>query len=74
MMVGGKGKVLLVTVALLVAPLAGIVLLLYGAGQIAVRRRRRPTADPYVEWLALRDLTRSRGTASEAAPRRPKRP
>src|SRR3989454_12674677 len=73
MMSGKKAKVLLVTVALLVAPLAGVVLLLYGAGQIAARRPRRPAADPYVEWLALRDLTRPRGAASEA-PRRHKRP
>jgi len=73
MMSGRKAKVLLVTVALLVAPLAGVVLLLYGAGQIAARRPRRPAADPYVEWLALRDLTHSRGTASET-PRSPKRP
>jgi hypothetical protein len=65
MMFGGKGRVLLVTVALLVAPLAGVVLVLYGAGRIAARRRRRPAADPYVEWLALRDLKRSRGTASD---------
>ena len=73
MMLGRKSRVLLVTIALLVAPLAGVVLLLHGAGQIAARRRRRPAADPYVEWLALRDLTRSRGTASDAPPRTPKR-
>src|SRR5439155_22773889 len=53
MMSGRKAEVLLVTVALLVAPLAGVVLLLYGAGEIAARRPRRPAADPYVEWLAL---------------------
>src|SRR2546425_12290999 len=73
MMFGRKARVLLVTVALLVAPLAGVVLLLYGAGQIAARRPRRPAADPYVEWLGLRDPTRPRGTAP-GPPRGPNNP
>ena len=71
MMLRSKGKLLLMIVALLVAPLAGIALVLYSAGQIAVRRRRVAAADPYLEWLALRDSARPRATASEAAPRRP---
>jgi hypothetical protein len=65
----GKGKVLLMTTALVVAPLAGVALLLYSAAQVAARRRRTPTTDPYLEWLALRDLSRQRRTAPDADPR-----
>ena len=50
------------TVALVVVPLGGLFLLLYGAGLLAVRKRRAPAPDPYEEWLRLRDLMRSRGT------------
>jgi hypothetical protein len=64
-----KGRVLLLTITLLVAPLAGVALLVCGAGQIAVRRRRRPAADPYIEWLALRDRAEPRRTRSDVAPR-----
>src|SRR5436190_21121475 len=69
MMFPRKGRVLLLTIALLMAPLAGVALLLYGAGQIAVRRRRRPAADPYIEWLALRDRGELWRARSDVAPR-----
>ena len=57
----------LMAVTLLVAPLGGVLLLLYGAGRLAVRRRRAVPVDPYDEWL--RDLGRSR----ETDPRSPSR-
>jgi hypothetical protein len=66
-----KVKLLLMTVALLLAPLAGVVLLAYSVGQVAVRRRRVAQADNYREWLALRDLAQARSTTLETAPRSP---
>ena len=60
------GRVGLMTVALVIVPLGGLFLLLYGAGLLAVRKRRAASPDPYEEWLTLRDLMRSRGTKSAA--------
>ena len=71
MMFGKKAKVLVLTTALLVAPFAGVALVLYGAGRVAARRRRTAAADPYREWLALQDLTSPLGTTSDAAPSSP---
>ena len=62
---GGVG---LMTVALVIVPLGGLFLLLYGAGLLAVRKRRVAAPDPYEEWLTLRDLMRARKTKSAADP------
>lgn len=59
------GRVGLMTVALVIVPLGGVFLLLYGAGLLAVRKRRVAAPDPYEEWLTLRDLMRSRGSIRE---------
>lgn len=63
------GRVGLMTVALVIVPLGGVFLLLYGAGLLAVRKRRVAAPDPYEEWLTLRDLMRSRGSIREVEPR-----
>jgi hypothetical protein len=59
-MVLKSGKMWLLTAALLLAPLGGVILILYGAGRLALRKRLETTIDPYAEWLALRDRMRSR--------------
>ena len=63
-----NGKVGLMTLALVIVPLGGVFLLLYGAGLLAVRKRRATAPDPYEEWLTLRDLMRPRGTKPAADP------
>lgn len=56
-----SASVWLLTIVLVVVPLGGIALALYGAGRLALRRRRGTTTiDPYEEWLQLRDLVRAR--------------
>ena len=62
-------KVGLMIVTLVIVPLGGVFLLLYGAGLLAVRSRRAAAPDPYAEWLTLRDLMRSRETKLAADPR-----
>ncbi|MGH7325007.1 MAG: hypothetical protein ACREJ9_10220 [Candidatus Rokuibacteriota bacterium] len=54
----------LLTAALLVAPLGGVILMLYGAGRLILRKRLETAIDPYAEWLALRDRMRSRADAA----------
>lgn len=50
----------ILTAALVVAPLGGFVLVLYGLARLAVRKRQGRPLDPYAEWLALREQIRSR--------------
>lgn len=50
----------ILTAALVVAPLGGVALILYGLARMAVRKRRGGSLDPYAEWLALREQLRSR--------------
>lgn len=54
----------LLAAALLVAPLGGVILMLYGAGRLLLRKRPETAIDPYAEWLALRDRMRSRADAA----------
>lgn len=58
-MVRGRRKLWLMTLVLIVVPLSGIAVLLYGAGRLARGGRRVPPTDPYDEWLRLRDLLRA---------------
>lgn len=55
----------LLTAVLVVAPLGGVVLVLYGLARMAVRKRQGRSLDPYAEWLALREQLRSRQTSSQ---------
>lgn len=55
-----NGRMWLLTAALLVAPLGGLLLILYGVGRLAWGKRLGARIDPYAEWLALRDRMRSR--------------
>ena len=56
----------------MVAPLGGIVLVLYGLARLAVRKRQGRPLDPYAEWLSLREQLRSRHVPvnGEGEPRR----
>ena len=68
-MVGRNGKGRLRTMALICVPCGGLLMLLYATGRLAVRKRRAPAADPYEEWLTLRDLMPSRRPYAAADPR-----
>lgn len=50
----------IITTALVVAPLGGVALILYGLVKMAVNKRRGRPVDPYAEWLALREQLRGR--------------
>jgi hypothetical protein len=50
----------IITAALVVAPLGGVALILYGLARMAVNKRRGRPVDPYAEWLALRAQLRGR--------------
>lgn len=56
----------LLTAALVVAPLGGLALLLYGLAKLAIRKRKGRSLDPYAEWLALREQLRNRRPAPPA--------
>lgn len=65
-MSGRSAKIWLVTIVLAIVPLGGLFLLLYRAGRLVIRKRR-PATDSYDDWLALRDLVRSRRLRPVAA-------
>jgi hypothetical protein len=54
-----RGRTWLLAAAVLVVPLAGVFLVMYGVGRLALKQRPKPAPDPYKEWLDLRDLMRS---------------
>jgi hypothetical protein len=56
----------LLTAALVVAPLGGVALALYGLAKLALRKRKGRSLDPYAEWLALREQLRNRRPAPPA--------
>lgn len=56
----------MLTAALVVAPLGGVALALYGLVRLAARRRKGRSLDPYAEWLALREQLRNRRSAPSA--------
>ena len=56
----------LLTAALVIAPLGGVALVVYGLARLAVRRRKGGSLDPYAEWLALREQLRNRRPAPPA--------
>jgi hypothetical protein len=55
-----RRRIWLLTAAVVVVPFAGVLLAMYGVGRLVLSRRSRKPYDPYQEWLALRDLMRSR--------------
>jgi hypothetical protein len=55
----------ILTAALVVAPLGGVALILYGLAKLAVRKRRGLPLDPYGEWLALREQLRRRNGSAQ---------
>jgi hypothetical protein len=67
-----KHRTWILTAALVVAPLGGVALILYGLAKLAVNKRRGRSLDPYREWLALREhLRRRNGSVQpEGEPRR----
>ena len=62
----------ILTAALLVAPLGGVALILYGLAKLAVNKRRGRPLDPYAEWLALREQIRRRRNGSVQADSEPR--
>jgi hypothetical protein len=67
-----RHKTWILTAALVVAPLGGVALILYGLAKLAVRKRQGRSLDPYAEWLALREQLRRRHVESngDGEPRR----
>jgi hypothetical protein len=67
-----RHKTWILTAALVVAPLGGVALILYGLAKLAVRKRQGRSLDPYAEWLALREQLRRRHTETngDGEPRR----
>jgi hypothetical protein len=55
----------ILTAAVVVVPFAGVLLVMYGVGRLVLSRRPKTVYDPYQEWLALRDLMRSRRPQSD---------
>jgi hypothetical protein len=56
----------IITAALVVAPLGGVALILYGLAKMAVNKRRGRPVDPYAEWLALREQLRWRNGSGQS--------
>ncbi len=67
-----RHKTWILTAALVVAPLGGVALILYGLAKLAIRKRKGRWLDPYAEWLALREQLRRRraDTNGDGEPRR----
>jgi hypothetical protein len=55
-----RSKPWLLTAVIVVAPLGGVALILYGLAKLAVKKRLVRPLDPYAEWLALREQLRNR--------------